>query len=57
MYYLNFSIFTVILKNRNIINSKMKRSKVTDYVAFNALLFLKSLSPFFLTSLLGSCES
>ena len=30
--YLNFSIFTVFLKNRNII-SKMKRSKVTDYAA------------------------
>ena len=30
--YLNFSIFTVFLKNRNII-SKMKRSKATDYAA------------------------
>ena len=30
--YLNFSIFTAFLKNRNII-SKMKRSKVTDYAA------------------------
>ena len=29
---MNFSIFTVFLKNRNII-SKMKRSKVTDYAA------------------------
>ena len=28
--YLNFSFFTVFLKNRNII-SKIKRSKVTDY--------------------------
>ena len=31
---LNFSIFIVLLKNRNII-SKMKRSKVTDYAALN----------------------
>ena len=30
--YLNFSFFTVFLKNRNII-SKIKRSKVTDYAA------------------------
>ena len=30
--YLNFSLFTVFLKNRNII-SKIKRSKVTDYAA------------------------
>ena len=30
--YLNFSIFTVFLKNRNII-FKMKISKVTDYAA------------------------
>ena len=29
---MNFSIFTVFLKNRNI-NSKMKRSKVTDCAA------------------------
>ena len=29
---MNFSIFTVFLKSRNII-SKIKRSKVTDYVA------------------------
>ena len=37
---LNFSIFTVFLKNRNII-SKMKRSKVTDYAALNDTLFCK----------------
>ena len=30
--YLNLSIFTVFLKNRNFI-SKIKRSKVTDYAA------------------------
>ena len=30
--YLDFSIFTVFLKNRNII-SKIRRSKVTDYAA------------------------
>ena len=30
--YLNFSYFTVFLKNRNI-SSKIKRSKVTDYAA------------------------
>ena len=30
--YLNFSYFTVFLKNRNIC-SKIKRSKVTDYAA------------------------
>ena len=34
--YLNFSNFTVFLKNRNII-SKMKRSKVTDYAALKLL--------------------
>ena len=32
--YLNFSFFTVFLKNRNI-SSKIKRSKVTDYAALN----------------------
>ena len=32
--YLNFSFFTVFLKNRNLI-SKIKRSKVTDYAALN----------------------
>ena len=32
--YLNFSIFTVFLKNRNFI-SKMKRSKVTDSAALS----------------------
>ena len=31
---MNFSIFIVFLKNRNII-SKMKRSKVTDYAALS----------------------
>ena len=31
--YLNFSIFTVFLKTRNVI-FKMKISKVTDYAAF-----------------------
>ena len=30
---MNFSFFTVFLKNRNI-SSKIKRSKVTDYAAF-----------------------
>ena len=30
--YLNLSIFTVFLKNRNFI-SKIRRSKVTDYAA------------------------
>ena len=33
---MDFSIFTVFLKNRNII-SKIKRSKVTDYAALNML--------------------
>ena len=32
--YLNFSIYTVFSKNRNII-SKIRRSKVTDYAALN----------------------
>ena len=31
---MNFSYFTVFLKNRNI-SSKIKRSKVTDYAALN----------------------
>ena len=34
--YLNFSIFNVFLKNRNII-FKMKISKVTDYAALNVV--------------------
>ena len=34
---MNFSIFTVFLKNRNII-SKMKSSKVTDYAALTWVL-------------------
>ena len=34
--YLNFSIFTVFLKNRNIIY-KMKISKVTDYAPLNSV--------------------
>ena len=33
---MNFSFFTVFLKNRNI-SSKIKRSKVTDYAALNEL--------------------
>ena len=33
--YLNLSIFTVFLKNKNII-FKIGRSKVTDYAALNA---------------------
>ena len=33
-YYLNLSIFTVFLKNRNFI-SKIRRSKVTDYAALS----------------------
>ena len=37
MYTLNFSIFTVFLKNRNII-FKMKISKVTDYAALRVNL-------------------
>ena len=32
--YLNLSIFTVFLKNRNFI-SKIRRSKVTDYAVLN----------------------
>ena len=32
--YLNFSYFTVFLKNRNI-SSKIKRSKVTDFAALS----------------------
>ena len=36
---MNFSIFTVFLKNRKII-SKMKRSKVTDYAALTLLYVL-----------------
>ena len=32
--YLNLSIFTVFLKNKNII-FKIRRSKVTDYAALN----------------------
>ena len=35
------SIFTVFLKNKNII-SKIRRSKVTDYAALSALLYLRS---------------
>ena len=31
---MNFSFFTVFLKNRNI-SSKIKRSKVTDYAALH----------------------
>ena len=34
--YLNLSIFTVFLKNKNII-SKIRRSIVTDYAALNEL--------------------
>ena len=34
-FYLNLSIFTVFLKNKNII-FKIRRSKVTDYAALNA---------------------
>ena len=37
--YLNFSIFTVFLKNKNI-SSKNKRSKVTDYAALMLLFVL-----------------
>ena len=35
--YLNLSIFTVFLKNKNII-FKIRRSKVTDYAALNCVL-------------------
>ena len=38
---MNFSFFTVFLKNRNII-SKIKRSKVTDYAALSKCLQLYS---------------
>ena len=34
---MNFSFFTVFLKNRNI-SSKIKRSKVTDYAGLNVSL-------------------
>ena len=34
---MNFSFFTVFLKNRNI-SSKIKRSKVTDYAALKPQL-------------------
>ena len=34
MFSLNLSIFTVFLKNKNII-FKIRRSKVTDYAALN----------------------
>ena len=34
--YLNWSIFTVFVKNRNFI-SKIRRSKVTDYAALKSL--------------------
>ena len=34
--YLNLSIFTVFLKNKNII-FKIRRSKVTDYAALSTL--------------------
>ena len=34
---MNFSFFTVFLKNRNI-SSKIKRSKVTDYAALSGLM-------------------
>ena len=45
MYYLNFSFFTVFLKNRNII-SKIKRSKVTDYAALTKVLVSKFVNIF-----------
>ena len=34
---MNFSFFTVFLKNRNI-SSKIKRSKVTDYAALTIIV-------------------
>ena len=37
---MNFSLFTVFLKNRNII-SKIKRSKVTDYAALKRVIKYK----------------
>ena len=37
--YLNLSIFTVFLKNRNFI-SKIRISKVTDYAALSATRFM-----------------
>ena len=40
---MNFSFFTVFLKNRNI-SSKIKRSKVTDYAALKTCPILISLS-------------
>ena len=36
---MNFSYFTVFLKNRNI-SSKIKRSKVTDYAALTKVLYI-----------------
>ena len=37
--YLNLSIFTVFLKNKNII-LKIRRSKVTDYAALNLNMYV-----------------
>ena len=39
--YLNLSIFTVFLKNKNII-FKIRRSKVTDYAALSTMLLENS---------------
>ena len=44
-YYLNLSIFTVFLNNRNFI-SKIKRSKVTDYAALIRVGFAVYTHPF-----------
>ena len=43
--YLNLSIFTLFLKNRNII-SKIRRSKITDYAALRFTKMVKCLPEF-----------
>ena len=51
--YMNFSIFTVFLKNRNII-FKMKTSKVTDYAALREVPFMKREALVIITAHLSS---
>ena len=41
--YLNLSIFTVFLENKNII-FKIRRSKVTDYAALNIFINISTYS-------------
>ena len=43
MFYLNLSIFTAFLKNKNII-FKIRRSKVTDYAALSTNFQTKYIS-------------